>query len=226
MARKRSFIPTSFPAYDRFYKNITQYVAQMTSGSTPTWTHIPQAEITTLSTAYAAWYTVYSRILKPHTPADTAAVKIAYATSKKVLSRFIQVWFRGFPEVVTEEHLSNMEIPPVDKTRTRIGRPTTRPVFYIEVKDTRLLVVHFQDQGSESRAIPYGLNGAVVSLGIFDTPPAGPEALTRTELATKSPFPLHFTEEERGKTVYIALQWQNESGVRGDYTEMLSAIVP
>jgi hypothetical protein len=64
------------------------------------------------------------------------------------------------------------------------------------------------------------MNGAVISWGIFDAPPAGPEALTHTELATRSPHLLHFQEEDRGKTVYISLQWQNESGIRGDPTEM------
>jgi hypothetical protein len=202
------------------------------SGSDPAeWTHIPPAEVTTLNAAFADWYVYYSKIKAPHTPADTAAVKAAYTRSKKVLSRFIQVWFRGFPDIVTAQDLANMGIPPLDTTRTPIGKPPTRPVFNIEVRDTRLLAIHFQDQGSESKAIPYGLNGAVVSSGIFDAPPAGPELLISgeagsTELATRTPFLLRFKEEHRGKTVYIALQWQNESGDRGDYTEIQSAIVP
>ena len=29
-----------------------------------------------------------------------------------------------------------------------------------------------------------------------------------------------------GKRVYVAMQWQNESGVRGDFTDMQSTIVP
>jgi hypothetical protein len=128
--------------------------------------------------------------------------------------------------VVTDADLANMNIPPIDKTRTPIGKPPTRPVFYIMVKDTRLLLIHFQDQDTESKAIPYGMNGAVISWGIFDTPPSGPEALTHTELATRTPHPLHFAEADRGKTVYIALQWQNESGIRGESTEMQSAIIP
>jgi hypothetical protein len=42
-----------------------------------------------------------SRALTAHTKADTAAMKGAYTRSKKVLSRFIKVWFRGFPDIVT-----------------------------------------------------------------------------------------------------------------------------
>jgi hypothetical protein len=226
MARKKSFIPNSYPAYDTFFKNICQYVNTRCGGSTPEWTHIPADERTTLNDAYADWYTYYARVKVPHTPADTAAARAAFTRSKKVLSRFIQVWFRGFRNIVTEEDLKNMAIPPIDTTRTPIGRPPTRPVFRIVLKDTRLLAIYFQDEGSESRAIPYGMNGAVISWGIFDAPPPGPEALLHTELATRTPHLLRFTEEDRGKTVYIALQWQNESGVRGDSTEIQWAIIP
>jgi hypothetical protein len=227
MARKKGFIPSSGPAYDAFFKNICQYVnAKCSPPDAPEWSHIPPAEQTALNDAYADWYAAYTPTLKPHTPAETAAKNRAYKSSRKVLSRFIQVWFRGFTDIVTEEDLKNMGIPPVDTVHTPIGRPATRPAFEIHVRDTRLLAVPFRDQGAASRAIPYGMNGAVVSFGIFDHPPAEPEELSRTELATRSPHLLHFTEEERGKTVYVALQWQNESGVRGDYTEMLSTIVP
>jgi hypothetical protein len=226
MSRKKSFIPSSYPLYDTFFKNVCQYVNTKCTGGTPEWTHIPAAERTALNDAYADWYTFYARVKVPHTKADTAAAKAAFTRSKKVLARFIRVWFRGFPDIVTDEDLAAMNIPPIDKTHTPIGRPTTRPVFHIVVKDTRLLAIYFQDQDTESRAIPYGMNGAVISWGIFDAPPSGPEALMHTELATRTPHLLHFAEEDRGKTVYIALQWQNESGVRGDSTEMQSAIIP
>ncbi|MDR1565820.1 MAG: hypothetical protein LBS48_00875, partial [Treponema sp.] len=69
-------------------------------------------------------------------------------------------------------------------------------------------------------------NGAVISWGIFDTPPESLKAMTNTVLATRSPHLLHFDEEERGKRVYITLQWQNESGIRGDPAEMQMAVIP
>jgi hypothetical protein len=39
-----------------------------------------------------------------------------------------------------------------------------------------------------------------------------------------SAFP--FEEAEQGKAVSIAPQWQNESGERGDYSEIESVIIP
>jgi hypothetical protein len=226
MAQNKGFIPSAGPGYDTFFKNVCQYVNTMCTGTTPEWTHIPADERAALNTAYADWYTPYAKTRAPHLPADTAAMRDADKRSRKVLSRFIQVWFRGFPDIVTAFHLTNMAIPPIDTTPTHIGRPGSRPTFHIVVKDTRLLGIEFQDEGSGSRARPYGMNGAVISWIISDTPPASPEAMTHTELATRSPHDLHFREEDRGKRVYIAMQWQNESGVRGDFTEMQSTIIP
>jgi hypothetical protein len=224
MAKK--LIPSCGQKYNQFFLTVVQYVTKMTSAPKE-WTHIPDTEVTALSAAYADWYTGYARTLKPHTPADTAAMHAGYDRSKPVLSRFIQVWFRGFPEIVTAEHLLNMGISPIDDEHSPIGKPKTRPVFYVKVRDTRLLAVHFRDEGSESKARPYGMNGAVISVGILDHPPVSPDELgSRTELATRTPHLLHFEEEDRGKTVYLAMQWQNESGVRGDYTEIQSAVVP
>jgi hypothetical protein len=43
---------------------------------------------------------------------------------------------------------------------------------------------------------------------------------------TRTRFTLRFEEPEQGKTVYIALCWQSESGKRGDYSELQSAVIP
>jgi len=45
-------------------------------------------------------------------------------------------------------------------------------------------------------------------------------------MASRTPFPLHFEESERGKTVYIALAWQNERGITGQWSEYKTAIIP
>ena len=226
MSRRKGFIPGPGTACDTFFKNICQYVTMMCEGETPQWTHIPPAERTALFAAYTDWNAAYMPTLVPHIPAVTAARDAAWKRSRKVLSRFIKVWFRGFPDIVTEAHLKNMGIPPIDSTHTPIGRPATRPVFRIVVKNTRLLSIPFQDEEGESKGIPYGMSGAVIARGILDAPPVEADGLPHTELATASPHPLRFKEEDRGKTVYIAMCWQNESGVRGDFTEIQSAIVP
>jgi hypothetical protein len=60
---------------------------------------------------------------------------------------------------------------------------------------------------------------------VLDHPPADAGELTKALLATRTPHTLEFTEEERGKTVYVALQWQNNKGQKGPWSEILWAIV-
>jgi hypothetical protein len=69
-------------------------------------------------------------------------------------------------------------------------------------------------------------NGAVIVYAVLAEPPADPDALTRSVLATRTPHVFEFTEEERGKTVYVAICWQNEKGEKGPWSEIESAIVP
>ncbi|MDR0695132.1 MAG: hypothetical protein LBF81_07535, partial [Prevotellaceae bacterium] len=61
---------------------------------------------------------------------------------------------------------------------------------------------------------------------VLDAPPAGVSALARNVLATRTPYILEFTDEERGKTVYVAICWQNEKGEKGPWSEIESAIIP
>jgi hypothetical protein len=104
--------------------------------------------------------------------------------------------------------------------------PKSLPELDIDVVDFRRLKVIFHDMGSDSKAKPYGVNGAVIVYAVLNAPPADVNALAHSVLATRTPHILEFTEEERGKTVYIAICWQNEKGERGPWSEIGSAIVP
>jgi hypothetical protein len=225
MPSAKTLVPRPVAEFDKMFNTVCVYTgAKLTSGA---WTHIPAAEHTKLTAAYADWRAAYEPTLNDHTKGAAAAKRTARSRDEKVLRNFIQTWFRRFPAVVLAEDLAAMGIPQVDTTRSRIGVPKTRPVFTLEVRGTRLLAVLFHDELTPtSRARPYGMNGAVIFFAVLDHPPKDISELTRTELATRTPFLLHFTEEERGKTVYIAMEWQNESGERGDPTEIQSTVVP
>jgi hypothetical protein len=107
-----------------------------------------------------------------------------------------------------------------------IPDPHTRPEFSIKILDIMRLAIHFWDQGSSSKAKPYGIDGAVIYWAILDHAPLGIEELTNSVLATRTPYTLEFTEQDRGKTVYIAMRWQNEKGRKGPPSEIQSAIIP
>jgi hypothetical protein len=226
MSHKRDYIPQGDADYDRFFKNLVQYVAQKCAGSPPAWTHIPKAAQDALADAYSAWYTAYAITLKPHTPQDTKEKNRVKESGKKLTLRpFIKAYIRYHP-AVTNADRDAVGVPNDDTVRTPIGVPKTHPLFDIQVKDIRALNLLFHDEGTESRAIPYGFDGAVIYWLVADAPITLTKALTNSELATRSPHTLIFGDEDRGKTVSFAMRWQNETGKKGPWSEIQSTIVP
>jgi hypothetical protein len=128
--------------------------------------------------------------------------------------------------VITDAQRLAMGLHVRDTTPTSVPVPTTRPELNIDVLDARRLKLLFRDMGSESKAKPYGVNGAVVVYDVLDTPPTSINSLVRNVLATRTPYVLEFDESERGKRVYFAICWQNKKGKRGPWSEIESAVVP
>jgi hypothetical protein len=59
--------------FDNFYKFMCHYVNVKCTGTTPDWTHIPQAAWTDFDDGYTAWNTAYVKTIGPHTPVETEA---------------------------------------------------------------------------------------------------------------------------------------------------------
>jgi hypothetical protein len=52
------------------------------------------------------------------------------------------------------------------------------------------------------------------------------EDLIHSAFDTRSPFTLSFDENQRGKTVYFCLRWENTRGEKGPWSEIVSGIIP
>lgn len=148
--------------------------------------------------------------------------------AKRVLKSSIRklVNFRFSNPIITDSQRIQCGLHAKDQSRTTIAAPKSRPEFGVKVTDLRRIKIDFRDQGSNKAAKPYGISGAVISYAVLPAPPAEPSELSRAFLATRTPCTLEFTEEERGRTVYIALQWQNNKGQKGAYSEIQSALIP
>ena len=186
---------------------------------------IPSQEVADLQTAHSKFVAL---LAKAESPDKTSVIVTNKNDARKALVEKIRtmVNFRLQNPIVTNGQRIELGLHVRDTTRTRIPIPASRPELDIDVLDFRRLKVIFHDQGHDHKAKPYGVNGAVIAYAVLDAPPADQDALTRTALATRTPHVLEFTEEERGKTVYVAICWQNEKGQRGPWSEIESAIVP
>jgi hypothetical protein len=127
---------------------------------------------------------------------------------------------------MNEEDLLELGLPIPDSIRTPHVNVTEEVDFVLEIQGIRQVHVRFWVQGRSNTAKPAGYDGAVIVWCVLDTPPAGPEELSHHTMASRTPHTLQFTEEERGRTVYIALRWQNERGSTGPWSDIKSTVIP
>jgi hypothetical protein len=128
---------------------------------------------------------------------------------------------------VTNNDRTDLHLPIYKDTRTPAPVAHTRPTFKVDTSEYLRLTIHFFDpEGEGSKAKPAGQHGAEIRYGILDAPPINAEALTHSAFDTHTPFTLDFGEEERGKTVYFALRWENTRGQKGPWTLVTPAVIP
>ncbi|MDR0599993.1 MAG: hypothetical protein LBG84_07935 [Treponema sp.] len=130
---------------------------------------------------------------------------------------------------ISPDDMAALGGPVRDGTRTPVPPPASRPAFTLRPVNSRELRIDFHDEGSTRRAIPYGLDGAILHLQVLEpgeAVPLDPEALPKTRLLTASPQVYEFSPPDQGKRVVCALCWQNEKGEKGPYTDIVTAVVP
>jgi hypothetical protein len=214
------YIPAKDSELVPWSANFTGQVAT----NAPAW-EIPVSEVADLQAAVNTFATLHAQADSPARNAVIVAEKNA-AREVLVTKVLALVGFRLKNPVITDAERVALGLHVRDTTPSPVPVPHTRPELDIDVVDFRRLKILFHDMGSDSKAKPYGVNGAVIIYAVLDASPADHGALTRSLLATRTPHILEFTEEERGKTVYVAICWQNEKGEKGPWSEIESAIVP
>jgi hypothetical protein len=189
------------------------------------WTHIPPDEVAKLTNAYAVWHAAYEATLKPHTPVETEAKNDARAAGEQVIRPFKRRYLDDPP--VTNEDRVAMGLPVRDLVRTPDKKPETIPEAETDSSVIRRLGIHFKDRGAKSRAKPHGVHGAEICWNVQDQPPVNiDEELVHSDFDTASPFILVFGEADRGKRVYYALRWESATNLKGEWSEVYSAIIP
>jgi hypothetical protein len=222
----KDYIPQNAAQFNVFALKLFQYVEEMAFGSAnaPWKDAIPAARLDELNMSYTNFTRANETALGAPTHANILRRKEAQAQTTSIIRAFVNQFLR-FPPVTNPDR-AEMGIPNHDTIRTDHKVVTENVDFVIHLSAIRELKLDFWIQGADHKAKPEGYDGAVIIWGIRDTPPESPEELEHHLMASRTPFTLHFDEGERGKTVQIALCWQNERGIRGAWSEYKSAIVP
>jgi len=219
-ASHRDYVPRNPAQFNSFMRNLIDYVSQKFTA----WGHIPQDRFDELEEAYGAFVAAFDATQGPHTPAQNLARTEAQAECTRILRAFVNQFLR-FPPVTNVDRVE-MGVPNHDTIRTDHKVVTEMVDFVIHLSSIRELVIDFWIQGADHKAKPHGYDGAVIIWDVRDTPPTNPDELVHHTMASRTPFTLHFEETERGKTVFVALCWQNERGITGAWSEFKSAIIP
>ena len=148
------------------------------------------------------------------------------------LNQYVQTQLNANPVVwthippVTNVDRVEIGVPNHDTIRTDHKVVTEMVDFVLHLRNIREIIVAFWIQGESHKAKPVGYDGAVIVWDLLEAHPENPDVLNHHTMASRTPFPLHFDETQRGKTVYVAAAWQNERGIIGQWSEIKTAIVP
>jgi hypothetical protein len=160
------------------------------------------------------------------TPGVIRAKNAARKSLTQALRQAVQQWLAHNP-AVTDEDRDNLGLPVYKSGRTPSPVETHYPDFDVDSSVIRCLVVFFYKQGGKrAGAKPAGQSGAEIRWAILDKPPVSVEDMIHSSFDTHSPFTLSFDENQRGKTVYFCLRWENTRGEKGPWSEIVSAIIP
>jgi hypothetical protein len=53
-----------------------------------------------------------------------------------------------------------------------------------------------------------------------------PERFLHTEVDTATPYVLHLNPDDQGKQLYVVARWENTTGEKGPWGEIMTTIVP
>ncbi|MDR0559698.1 MAG: hypothetical protein LBG92_05975 [Prevotellaceae bacterium] len=149
----------------------------------------------------------------------------ARAALEKELRQYIKEYLT-YSSVVTDVDRNGLGLPVHKTSRTPSPVAATYPDYDIDSSVIRRLTVHFFDSANRSKAKPDGQHGVEIKWGILETPPSSIDDLPHSAFDTHTPMTLSFDENQRGKTVYFCLCWENTRGEKGPWSEIISAIVP
>jgi hypothetical protein len=175
----------------------------------------------------AAWEVKFAAAENPAT--RTSAAVLAKSEARKAYEAPLRILIKAYVTynpLVGDEDRVNMGLPIHSEARTPAPVPTTYPEMEVDSSVIRRLSIHFRDSGGDKKAKPAGVHGAEIRWAILPAPPAKVSEVTNSAFDTRTPFTLAFEEDQRGKTVYFCLCWENTRGEKGPWSEIVSAIVP
>lgn len=222
-SKQKDFLDLIDSEFEQFLQNLISYVEEKCSGGTGAeWTHIPAEEQTILKDVYTVWHTAFVKMAGPHTKVDTEKKKDSRKTAERKIRDFNNAYLRYHPAVTNEDRMA-MNLHITSMTKTSIPAPTTRCLI-TDLKNLGgfRVEIRFQDEATpDTRAIPYGMNGALLNSSWGPEKVEDYALLKDSKLMTENIFVLHLPPEAESKFLSLACRWQNNKGELGPWSEIM-----
>jgi hypothetical protein len=222
MSRNTDYVPAKDGELLFWVKNLFTDVElnAMRWGLNPSsWMHINPPLIMTYDVALA----------KALNPNRGAADVLEKNEARDILKTAVRKYVKEFLEynsLISDDDRKRMGLPVHDPRPTPVHDPDTIPVVTVKVIAPGALEFHVVDSKSGKKAKPAGIHGFEFRWLVADTAPTDWEQLIHSSFSTRTPLKITFSGNDRGKTLYFALRWENTRGVKGLWTEIISTIIP
>jgi hypothetical protein len=176
---------------------------------------------TVFKTAYEEWENPATRtkIMEEKLDETEAVFRPAY--------RQLYIGFLKGNPLVTNDDLVAMGLPTPTGERHPAPVATTAPVCEPDTSVIRRVTIHyFRSGGTHRKGKPAGQHGVEIRWAVLDTQPVDVAELINSSFDTSSPFTLAFEGHDRGKMLYFALRWENTTGEKGPWGEIIGVIIP
>jgi hypothetical protein len=187
---------------------------------------LPEDKLTEIQTLHADAKALYE---KCQTASYTRIDMETKHEKMKALRHLEEVFVRNNlqnNDKMTDAGRTALRISIHDPHPTPHPKPDSIPEIEVETPHPRVVRIKFRDEHAARWGKPAYVHGLECLWAIADAPPAKIKDLLHSEFATRSPLELGFEEDQRGKRVYFAARWENGTVLKGDWSEILSAIVP
>jgi hypothetical protein len=220
---KKSYLPKAYAALLIWLTNFMSYLlANLSRLGVPGYSYESlQAKVTEFRTAQE----------KAEAPNAGKADRLdreekAVAVSKET-RKFVNQYLRYNPAVTDDDRVKlGLHVPDPEPTPAPVA--VTWPVVTRIDSGTilRLTLKYKDSESAVSRAKPDHTTGAEIRHAILDAPPTSTDDLIHSDFSTRSSYTFIFDENQRGKTVWFRLRWENTRGQKGPWSELYSAIIP
>jgi hypothetical protein len=217
---KTDYIPRSDAAFDRWQQNLISYAAPRAGQ----W-NIPGTVFPRLTVLQTEWSGAYAAASVPES--RTKATVQAKNTVRTVFKGQIRVDVKAYimynPEV-TDADRDNMGLPIHDTKPSIIPPPVGQPMLEVDFSKHQQHGIIVKPPAGQSK--PAGAHGFEVYKKAGGDAPVKDEDFTYAGFSTRSPFVIAYKLEDRGQTVYYRARWVNAKNEPGDWSDIVSAIVP